>query len=37
MVLHNYIQSKSIQNVAFNEFNRHPDFVPNDILIDVVL
>ena len=36
MVLHNYIQKKSIQDVSFNEFDRHPDFVPDDILIDVV-
>jgi len=37
MTLHNYIQRKSIQDVAFNEFDRHPDFVPDDILTDVVL
>jgi hypothetical protein len=36
MALHNYIQRKSIQDVAFNEFNRHPDFVPDDILTDMV-
>jgi hypothetical protein len=36
MVLNNYIRRKSIQDVAFNEFDRHPDFVPDDILIDVV-
>jgi len=36
MTLHNYIQRKSIQDVAFNEFDRHLDFVPDDILTDVV-
>jgi hypothetical protein len=36
MALHNYIRRKSIQDVAFNEFDRHPDFVPADTLTDVV-
>jgi hypothetical protein len=36
MTLHNYIQRKSIQDVAFNEFDRHPDFIPIDTLTDVV-
>jgi uncharacterized protein YehS (DUF1456 family) len=27
MALHNYIRRKSIQDVAFNKFDRHPDFV----------
>ena len=36
MTLHNYIQRKSIQDVAFNEFDRHPDFVPTNTLTDVV-
>jgi hypothetical protein len=34
--LHNYIRRKSIQDVAFNEFDRHLDFVPDDFLTDVV-
>jgi len=37
MTLHNYIIRKSIQDVAFNEFDRHPNFIPDDILTDVVL
>jgi len=36
MALHNYIRRKSIQDVAFNEFDRHPDFVLADTLTDVV-
>jgi hypothetical protein len=36
MALHNYIRRKSIEDVALNEFDRHPDFVLNDILTDVV-
>jgi hypothetical protein len=36
MTLHNYIQRKSIQDVAFNEFDRHLDFIPTDTLTDVV-
>ena len=36
MTLHNYIRRKSIQDVAFNEFDRHPDFVLADTLTDMV-
>jgi len=36
MALHNYIRRKSIQDVAFKEFDRHPDFVPADTLTNVV-
>jgi hypothetical protein len=36
MALYNYIQRKSIQDVAFNEFDRYPDFVPANSLTDVV-
>lgn len=36
MALHNYIRWKSIQDVAFNEFDRHPDFGPVDILTDMI-
>jgi hypothetical protein len=36
MELHNYIRSKSHDDVAFTEFDRNPNFVPNDILPDVV-
>ena len=34
--LHNYIRRKSIQDVAFNEFDRHLDFIPDNFLTDVV-
>jgi hypothetical protein len=34
--LHNYIRRKSIQDVAFNEFDCHLDFVPDNFLTDVV-
>jgi hypothetical protein len=36
MALHNYIRRKSIQDVAFNEFDRYLDFVPDDFLTDVI-
>jgi len=36
MTIHNYIRRKSIQNVVFNEFDHHLNFVLNDILTDVV-
>ncbi|XP_073266376.1 uncharacterized protein [Populus alba] len=36
MALHNYIRRKSRQDVAFNNFDNHPDFVPQDIFPDVV-
>jgi hypothetical protein len=36
MALHNYIRRKSGQDVAFNKFDSHPDFVPPDIFPDVV-
>ena len=36
MTLHNYIRRRSHNNVAFVEFNRSPNFVPNDILPDIV-
>jgi hypothetical protein len=36
MTLHKYIRRKSIQDVAFNEFDHHPDFVPTDTLTNVV-
>jgi hypothetical protein len=36
MALHNYIRRKSGQDVAFNEFDSHPDFVPPDTFPDVV-
>jgi len=36
MALHNYIRRKSVQDVAFNEFEHHPDFMPQEFLRDVV-
>ncbi|XP_034932828.1 uncharacterized protein [Populus alba] len=36
MALHNYIRRKSSQDVAFNNFDNHPDFVPQDTFPDVV-
>jgi hypothetical protein len=36
MALHNYIQRKSGKDVAFNEFDNHPDFVPPYTFPDVV-
>jgi hypothetical protein len=35
MALHNYIR-RSGQDVAFNKFDSHPDFVPPDTFPDVV-
>jgi hypothetical protein len=36
MAMHNYIRRKSSQDVAFNKFDSHPDFVPPDTFPDVV-
>jgi hypothetical protein len=36
MALHNYIRRKSGKDVAFNEFDNHPDFVTPDTFPDVV-
>jgi hypothetical protein len=36
MTIHNYIRRTSLQDVAFMEFDRHPNFVPDDFLTDVV-
>ena len=36
IVFHNYTRRNSIQDVAFNESEHHPDFVPQDFLRDVV-
>jgi hypothetical protein len=35
MAIHNYIRRTSMHDVAFMEFDRHPDFVPDDFLTDV--
>jgi hypothetical protein len=36
MTLHNYIRRRSHDDVVFAEFDRNPNFVPDDILPDVV-
>jgi hypothetical protein len=36
MTLHNYIRRRSHDDVAFAEFDRNPNFFPDDILLDVV-
>ena len=36
ITLHNYIRRRSHGDVAFTEFDRNFNFVPNDILPDVV-
>jgi hypothetical protein len=36
MILHNYIRRRLHDDVAFAEFDRNPNFVPDDILPDIV-
>jgi hypothetical protein len=36
MTLHNYIIRRSHDDVAFAKFDRNPNFIPDDILPDVV-
>jgi len=36
MTLHNYIRRKSQEDVAFTKYDRNPNFIPDDILTDVV-
>jgi len=36
MALHNYIKMRSHDDVTFAKFDRNPNFVPDDILLDVV-
>jgi len=35
MAIHNYIRRTSMQDVTFIEFDRHPDFMPDDFLTDM--
>ena len=35
MALHNYIRRKSQEDFAFTEYDRNPNFIPDDILADV--
>jgi hypothetical protein len=37
MTLHNYIRRRSHNDVAFAEFDRNPNFVPDDILPDIMI
>jgi hypothetical protein len=36
MTLYNYIRTKSHDDIAFVEFDRNSNFVPDDILSDVI-
>ena len=36
MAIYNYIRSRSHDDIKFVEFDCNPNFVPNDILLDVV-
>jgi len=36
MTLYNYIMRKSQENVAFTEYDRNPNFIPDDFLADVI-
>jgi hypothetical protein len=36
MALHNYIRSRSHDDVSFAEFDRNPNYVPDEILPNVV-
>ena len=36
MALHNYIRRRSQDDIIFAEYDRNPNFVPEDILPDVV-
>jgi hypothetical protein len=36
MTIHNYIRKKFHNDIAFTEFNHNPNFIPDDILPDIV-
>jgi hypothetical protein len=36
MTLHNYIRRRFHDDVAFAEFDRNPNLLPDDILLDIV-
>jgi hypothetical protein len=36
MTLHNYIRRKSQEDVAFTEYDRNPNFIPDDFLTDAI-
>ena len=35
IAFHNYMRRKFVKDVAFNEFECHPNFMPQDVLRDV--
>jgi len=37
MALHNYIRRRSQDNVVFVEYDRNPNFIPNDFLPDIIV
>jgi len=37
MTLHNYIRRRFHNDVTFVEFDRNPNFIPDDILHDIVV
>jgi hypothetical protein len=36
MALHNYIRRRPNDNVAFAEFDRNPNFISDNILLDII-
>jgi len=36
MALHNYIRRRSQDDEVFAEYNRNPNFIPDDFLLDIV-
>jgi len=36
MALHNYIRRRSHDDIIFAKFDRNPNFIPDDILPDIV-
>jgi len=35
MTIHNYIRRTSLQDMVFMEFDRHPNYVPDDLFTDI--
>jgi hypothetical protein len=36
MALHNYIRRKSQDDAVFSEYDRNPNLIPDDFLLDIV-
>jgi hypothetical protein len=36
MALHNYIRRRSQEDEVFAEYDRNPNFIPDDFLLDIV-